>query len=144
MYKPHPRDTEFYGLKNNPSVEFVTSKLPIELYNLDILAVVSMSSSCLISIPHYWKIPCFSNVTPKAVEYNPTDVVKINLIRYIVKEYSPNYRMLLDLDIKKTSREELKMQIKDLYDNFMKEKTLMSQNKKLKEYMRGMNESSKG
>ena len=140
MYKPHPRDTEFYGLENNSNVEFVTSKLPIELYNLDVLAVVAMSSSCLLSIPHYWDIPCFSNVVEKAIEYDPKDVVKINLIRYIISQYTPNYHVLLDLDIRNTPREVLKMQIKDLYNNFIKDKPLLSQNKKVKEYVRGMND----
>ena len=143
MYKPHPRDTEFYGLENNSNVEFVTSKLPIELYNLDVLAVVAMSSSCLLSIPHYWDIPCFSNVVEKAIEYDPKDVVKINLIRYIISQYTPNYHVLLDLDVRNTPRELLKMQIKDLYNNFIKDKPLLSQNKKVKEYVRGMNESKK-
>lgn len=143
MYKPHPRDTEFYGLENNPNVEFITSKFPIELYNLDVLAVVSMSSTCLLSIPHYWEIPCFSNVVEKAVEYNPYDIVKINLIRFIVGQYSPTYKMLLDLDVNNTSREELKIQIKNMYDNFMKDKPLLSQNQKIKDYMRGMNETKK-
>ena len=138
MYKPHPRDTEFYGLENNPNVEFVTSKLPIELYNLDVLAVVSMSSTCVLSIPHYWEIPCFSDIIKQAVDYNPKDVMKINLIRYIVSQYSPNYKMLLDLDVKNTSREELKIRIKNIYDNFMKDKPMLSKNENVKAYVRGM------
>ena len=140
MYKPHPRDTEFYGLENNPNVEFVTSKLPVELYNLDVLAVVSMSSTCVLSIPHYWEIPCFSDIIKQAVDYNPKDVMKINLIRYIVSQYSPNYKMLLDLDVKNTSREELKIRIKNIYDIFMKDKPMLSKNENVKVYVRGMNE----
>ncbi len=140
LYKPHPRDTEFYGLDKNPNVEFINSKFPIELYNLDVLAIVSLSSSTSISPAHYWEIPCFSNVVDDAIKINKKDKINIDLIRYIVKEYSPNYKALLNLDVKNTSREELKLKIKEIYNDFLKDKPLLSQNKNIKEFIRGMNE----
>lgn len=143
LYKPHPRDTEFYGLDKNPNVEFINSKFPIELYNLDVLAIVSLSSSTSISPAHYWKIPCFSNVVDDAIKIDKNDKVNIDLIRYIVKEYSPNYKALLNLDVKNTSREELKLKIKGIYNDFLKDKPLLSQNENVKEYIRGMHEIKK-
>ncbi len=140
LYKPHPRDTEFYGLDKNPNVEFISSKFPIELYDLDVLAVVSLSSSASISPAHYWGIPCFSNVVDDAIKIDKNDEVNIDLIRYIVKEYSPNYKALLTLDVKNTTRVELKQQIKEIYNDFIKDKPLLSQNKNIKEFIRGMNE----
>lgn len=137
LYKPHPRDTEYYGLDENPNVEFITSKLPIELYDLDVLAVVSLSSTSSLSPAHYWGIPCFSNVIDQALLDNRFN---ININRLIVKEYSPNYNELLKLDVKNSSREELKRQIKEIYDDFLKDKPLLSQNENIKEYIRGMNE----
>ena len=143
LYKPHPRDTEFYGLDNNPNVEFINSKFPMELYNLDILAIVSLSSSTSISPAHYWNIPCFSNVVDDAIKIDKNDKINIDLIRYIVKEYSPNYNELLKLDVKNTSKEELKQKIKEIYNNFLKDKPILSQNKNVKKFIRGMNENKK-
>ncbi len=137
LYKPHPRDTEFYGLDKNPNVEFINSKFPIELYNLDVLAIVSLSSSTSLSPGHYWSIPCFSNVIEESLKDNKFN---ININRLIVKEYSPNYKELLNLDVKNTPREVLKQQIKEIYNNFLKDKPILSQNKNIKEFIRDMNE----
>ena len=137
LYKPHPRDTEFYGLDKNPNVEFINSKFPIELYNLDVLAIVSLSSTTSLSPGYYWSIPCFSNVIEESLKDNKFN---ININRLIVKEYSPNYKALLNLDVKNTSREELKLKIKGIYNDFLKDKPLLSQNKNIKEFIRGMNE----
>lgn len=139
LYKPHPRDTEFYGLDKNPNVEFINSKFPIELYNLDILAVVSLSSSTSISPAHYWGISCFSNVVDDAIKIDKNDKINIDLIRFIVKEYSPNYKELLKLDVKNTTKSDLKQQIKKIYSNFLKDKPLLSQNENVKEFVRGIN-----
>ena len=139
LYKPHPRDTEFYGLEKNSNVEFISSKLPIELYNLDVLAIVSLSSSTSISPAHYWQIASFSNVTKDAIKIDKNDKINTALIRYIVKEYSPNYKELLNLDVKNTSRDDLKKKIKEIYNNFIKDKPLLSQNENVKEFIRGMN-----
>lgn len=143
IYKPHPRDNEFYGLDTNPNVTFITSKLPIELYNLDILAVVSLSSTTSISTAHYWDIPCFSNVIDKAIEINKNDKINIDLIRFIVKEYSPNYKELIKLDVKNTSKNELQHKIKEIYNKFIEDKPLLSENTNIKEFIRGMNEIKK-
>ena len=139
LYKPHPRDIEFYGLDKNPNVEFINSKFPIELYNLDILAVVSLSSSTSISPAHYWGISCFSNVVDDAIKIDKNDKINIDLIRYIVKEYSPNYKELLKLDVKNTTKSDLKQQIKKIYSDFLKNKPLLSQNENVKEFVRGIN-----
>lgn len=137
LYKAHPRDNDFYGLENNPNVYFINSKLPIELYNLDIIAVVTMSSTCALSIPHYWNIPCFSNVLEQTLKKNQS-IAKLNIVRYMVKEYSPNYRELLNINLENFSGEELKQTIKKIYKNFISTKPLLSQNKKLMAYMSKM------
>lgn len=134
LYKPHPRDNEFFGYDKNPNVTFIDSKFPIEIYNLDVVAIVSVSSTTSITPAHYWEIPCFSNIIDEALE-NDNKAEKISLIRRIINEYSPNYKELLKLDVKNTPREELKQQIKKIYDDFLKGKPLLSQNKKIKEYV---------
>lgn len=133
LYKPHPRDNEFFGFDKHPNVIFIDSKLPIELYNLDVVAIVSVSSTTSITPAHYWDIPSFSNVIDESISKKENSV-NINVIRFIIKEYSPNYKELLKLDVKNTSKDELKKQIKEKYISFLKDKPLLSENKKVKDY----------
>lgn len=140
LYKPHPRDNEFYGLDKNPNVEFITSKFPIELYNLDVLAVVTLSSTTSISMTHYWDIPGFSNILDDVIKIDKNDKINIPLIRLIVKEYSPNYKELIKLDVKNTSRNELKHKIKEIYDKFIEDKPLLSENPSIKQFIRGLDD----
>ena len=132
IYKPHPRDKEFYGFDKNTSITFFDTKYPIELYKIDVLAVVSYSSNTSISEAHYWNIPGFSNVLEKSI--NKKDKFHLNINRLLVKEYSPNYNELLKLDVKNMSKNELKLQIKKIHENFIKNKPLLSENEKIKEY----------
>lgn len=142
LYKPHPRDNEFFGFDKNPNVIFIDSKFPIELYNLDIVAIVSVSSTTSITYSHYWNIPGFSNILDVSLVDDGKDE-SINIIRKIIKEYSPNYKELLNLDVKNLSKAELKCAIKDIYNDFLKNKPLLSQNENLKEFIRGINEIKK-
>lgn len=135
-YKPHPRAEELYGLNNNPSVQMLTSVIPIELYNLDILAVVS-SSTCCIAPYHYWGTPCFSDISAFSLTQN--NPLGINLFRFIIKEYSPDYRELLKIDAKNLSREEVKSKIKEIYDNYLKDKPDLSRNKRVIDYANKFN-----
>ena len=134
LYKPHPRDTEFYGLDKNPNVEFINTRLPIELYKLDILAVVSISSTASLSYAHYWQVPSFSNVTPEAIQVKSNKVL-LNLVRFIVNEYSPNYSELLDLDVKNRSSDMLAQDIMNIYNTFMASKPLLSKNISVNKYL---------
>ena len=142
LYKPHPRDNEFFGFDKNPNVIFIDSKFPIELYNLDIVAIVSVSSTTSITYSHYWNIPGFSNILDVSLVDDGKDE-SINIIRKIIKEYSPNYKELLNLDVKNLSKAELKCVVKDIYNDFLKNKPLLSQNENIKEFIRGLNEIKK-
>ena len=102
-----------------------------------------MSSTTSISTAHYWDIPCFSNVIDKAIEINKNYKINIDLIRFIVKEYSPNYKELIKLDVKNTSKNELQHKIKEIYNKFIEDKPLLSENTNIKEFIRGMNEIKK-
>lgn len=133
LYKPHPRDNEFFGFDTNPNVIFIDSKFPIELYNLDVVAIVSVSSTTSITPAHYWNIPSFSNVIDEALVHDNKDKVSIDIIRRIVKEYSPNYKELLNFDVKNISKEELSKQIKQFYDTFLQKKPLLSENQNIKD-----------
>lgn len=128
LYKPHPRDNEFFGFDKNPNVTFIDSKFPIELYNLDVVAIVSVSSTTSITPAHYWGIPSFSNVVDESLVHNDKDKISIDIVRTIVREYSPNYKELLNFDVKNLTKEELKTQLKKLYDDFIKSKPLLHEN----------------
>ena len=134
LYKPHPRDTEFYGLEKNPDITFIKSVLPLELYSWDVLAAVGMNCTSLVHINHYHNIPTFSHILPQTLDNNE-EVWKGNLIRFILKEYSPNYENLLKLDAKNMNKEDLKNKIKEIYDDYLKNKPLLSQNERVKEYV---------
>lgn len=141
LYKPHPRDTEFYGYENNPNVLFVTTVLPVEVYQWDVLAVVSMSSTTVINLAHYSKIAGFSNVLEETLRPNRKDKVMIPLIRKIISEYSPNYKELLKFDVKNLTKVELKAQITSYYDKFITKKTMLSNNPDIQNYYRSYNEA---
>lgn len=139
LYKPHPRDNEFYGFDKNPNVRFITSKLPIEIYNLDILAIVSVCSTASLNSAHYRNIPGFSHIKDESLKKSPNGT-KMNLIKCMIKEYSPDYSELLKFDVRNTSKDELKHQIKNLYSDFINSKPLLSQNKKIIDYAKGTRE----
>ena len=74
------------------------------------------------------------------VKIDKNDKINIPLIRLIVKEYSPNYKELIKLDVKNTSRNELKHKIKEIYDKFIEDKPLLSENPNIKEFIRGLDD----
>ena len=135
LYKPHPRDNEYFGFDKNPNVIFIDSKFPIEIYDLDVVAIVSVSSTTSINPAHYWNIPSFSNVVKEALSHDNNDIASIDIIRRMVKEYSPDYTDLLKFDVKSLSKEELKQQLKQLYKAFILSKPLLSENKNIKEFL---------
>lgn len=135
LYKPHPRDNDFFGFDKNPNVIFIDSKFPIEIYDLDVVAIVSVSSTTSINPAHYWDIPCFSNVVKEALSHDNNDIASIDIIRRIVKEYSPDYTDLLRFDVKSLTKEELRQQLKQLYNTFISSKPLLSENANIKEYL---------
>ena len=134
LYKPHPRDTEFYGLDDNPNVTIINSYLPVELYDWNIIALTAMSCSTVIHLAHYNNIPCFSNVSEKAASTEESKI-NIGLIRNFIREYSPNYKLLLDLDVKNITTGELKQQAKLIYKDFVKSLPMLSDHQNIKHFM---------
>lgn len=129
LYKPHPRDNEFFGFDKNPNVIFLDSKFPIELYNLDVVAIVSVSSTTSITYSHYWGIPGFSNIVDESLKNDNNDIGKINIVRYIIKEYSPNYKELLNFDVRNFQKNDLFIKLQQIYKSFLEKKLLLSENK---------------
>ncbi len=133
LYKPHPRDNDFYGFDRNPNVKFINSKFPIEIYDLDVVAIVSISSTSSLTPAHYRSIPCFSHVTENAINHADRNGGNLDIVRLIVKEYSPDYSILLNFDVINTPKKELKEELNKYYQIFIKTKPLLSENKKIGE-----------
>ena len=121
-FKPHPRDLTEY--KDNKNFKILKTKLPLECYNLKdkCLAIVSLFSSALCQIYHYQKIAgfCATDLIKKA-----ENDIGIN----IIKEYSPNINLLLKIDTKSKTFQELRDEINKEYLTFIKDKPLLSENK---------------
>ncbi len=121
-FKPHPRDLKEY--KDNENFKILKTKLPIECYNLKdkCLAIVSLFSSALCQMYHYQNIAgfCATDLIKKA-----DNDIGIN----IIKEYSPNVNVLLEINTKSKTFEELRDEINKEYLNFIKDKPLLSENK---------------
>ncbi len=132
LYKPHPRDNDNFGYDKNPNVQFIDTKFPVELYEFDIVALVGVCCGTTITYPHFWGIPGFSNLSDKLKKEENfySDAIKNTLtdIHRIIYKYSPSYEYLLQLDVKNTSKEELKKQIKNYYEEFLNSKPLLSEN----------------
>ncbi len=123
-FKPHPRDLKEY--KDNENFKILKTKLPLECYNLKdkCLAIVSLFSSALCQMYHYQNIAgfCAADLIKKA-----ENDIGIN----IIKEYSPNVNILLKIDTKSKTFEQLRDEINKEYLDFIKDKPLLSQNRKI-------------
>ena len=134
LYKPHPRDIETYGYDLNPNVKFIDSYYPIEIYPLDVLGVVSITSSSSISYAHYWNVPGFSNVTDEILRYKKQKSIS----DYILKEYSLNYNKLFEYDVLHTSKNCLRKQIYNDYIKFISKLPDLSMNVRVKNYVESL------
>ncbi len=123
LFKPHPRDKFKYQEKEN--FRIINTKLPLECYDLKdkCLAVVSLFSSVSAQMYSFHNIPGF------CAHGFINDVKDIGI--KIVKYYSPSYEMLLSIDVKTKTFNEVQNEILSLYTNFLNKKTLMSQNSAL-------------
>ena len=110
----------------------------------------------------------FNNIIVRIKSYNTYLYDDIN---YRIYDYIPSYWVKLDGDYEKEDNDDMELKetinlmtsadykerfkaeyyqvkiryekLKNMYDNFMKDKPLLSQNQKIKDYMRGMNETKK-
>ena len=131
IYKQHPREE---GEVEIPKGCIKTNcLLPLELYDLDILAIVSVASSILLDQYHYWQVPGFECINEKIFDENKNSGY-IDLIRYILKEYIPNVNELLNINAKNYSKAELKEMLKNIFKQSLDKQPLLSENKLLREY----------
>lgn len=123
-FKPHPRD--LYEYKNSDKIKIIKTKLPLECYYLKdkICAVVSLFSSTLVHLYHYYQIPGFH--CANLIQHAQSDF-GINLI----KEYCPHVNEMLSFDVKNQPVEEVSEILKRKYEEFLNKKPILSKNQYL-------------
>lgn len=131
IYKPHPRDEVDFPLPQG--VRITNCLLPLELYNLDLLAIVSIASTASLHPYHYWKIAGFCDISEKTI-YNKEEISFLDINRKILDLYLPNVSELLNINAKEFSKAELKEKINGIFENKLTSQPKLSENKLLREY----------
>ena len=121
-FKPHPRDLHDYS--ENKRFKILKTMLPLECYSLKdrIVAVVSVFSSASCQMYHYQGIPGFSAIDLLRNADNDFPTL-------ILKEYIPHINMLLSVDANKRTFENVRNEILNKYENWLKLRPIMSENK---------------
>ncbi|MCL2625729.1 MAG: SPASM domain-containing protein [Cystobacterineae bacterium] len=132
IFKVHPRHTiEIQSLLKDvfpPShLYFLDNILPSEIYDFDVVAVVSFSSGGLLTMSHLYNIPAFH------IDFNADFDLEIEkFFPRVIKEYTPNIREIFELknDI---AKEECRYALDQQFKKFLKNKPLLSENAMLHE-----------
>jgi hypothetical protein len=127
-FKPHPRETFLYSelekrFKNN--LYLVKTKLPIEIYNENFLAIFSPTSGSVISMSHIWEIPAFCDYFENI--YKKDSGFKDNWAWcvYMINTYTPNIEILFDGINKDDKLDVVKSKIQYLFtENLIKQKSI--------------------
>lgn len=131
IYKPHPRDE--VDIKLPEKVRITNSLLPLELYNLDLLAIVSIASTASIHPFHYWNIAGFVDINEKTF-YDKESLNFIDINRKILDLYIPNISELLKINASDYTKQELKTKINKIFEDKLVSQPMLSKNNVLREY----------
>ncbi len=134
FFKPHPRDPRNYI--NNPNISILKTALPLECYNFDVEAVVSLCSLATLHIPYLQNTPGFT--VPICDRLNIGFEFKWlgMLMKKLTEEYTTPVDELLSVNPKLYTKQELKNLLMTKCENYINSKPLLSQNKDLIEYAR--------
>ncbi len=134
FFKPHPRDPRNYI--NNPNISILKTALPLECYNFDVEAVVSLCSLATLHIPYLQNTPGFT--VPICDRLNIGFEFKWlgMLMKKMIEEYTTPVDELLSVNPKLYTKQELKNLLMTKCENYINSKPLLSQNKDLIEYAR--------
>lgn len=121
LFKPHPRDRQKY--EENDNFKIFNTKISLECYRLNnVMAVVSIFSSVSLQIYHFQNVPSFI-LTEK--------IKDIDAVSYrIVASYAPSVELLYAIDTN-CSSQELQQKIREVYQNWLAEKPMLSENREL-------------
>lgn len=135
LFKPHPRDPRNYI--DNPNITILHTRLPLECYNLDIVAIVSMMSSASLQYLYFQDIPGFNILNMDFYSNAKFDSRWLDILfKKMLFEYTMPIDALYEVDPKLYSKDELKNILKDKCYQYLKSKPLLSQNKDFENFAR--------
>ncbi len=130
IYKYHPRESDNISLPDG--VMKSNCLLPLELYNLNVIGILSVASSVSIQPYHYWKIPGFHALNETLLsKLDNSKLSSFDIGKFIIKDYSLNYEELLKVNPQEYSYIELRNYFEKLFQMNIDKKGLLSENKKL-------------
>jgi hypothetical protein len=131
FFKKHPRDTFDYQFIGD--VKLINTTYPIELYNLDVVAVANFSESLCLTLPYFNKIAVFSKISINRKIDKPW---LTGLMRFIGSQYVVPLNILLNFDHEKYSVLELKKKLFELFIKYINEKPAVSLNKNIANFIK--------
>ena len=137
IFKPHPRDPREYI--DNLDIQILQANLPLECYDLDVVAVVSLSSLSTINSLYFNELPSFSvsllkylNADDKPLEKKWLDI----LVKKLTDEYTAPIDILYSVDAQDYSKNELKNILMEKCTDYIKNKPVLSENKEFEDFAR--------
>lgn len=132
LFKPHPRDPRNYI--NNPNITILNTTLPLECYNPDVVAIVSLASSTPLHMINAHNIPGFMISLLDRVN-KPLELMWLDLlVKKLMAEYTPPIEELLAVNPKLYTKQELKKVLQDKCKKYIDSKPLLSQNEEFKNF----------
>lgn len=120
-FKPHPRDLHNYIETDN--FKILNSRLPLECYKFEnIIATVSLLSYSSLQSYHYRKLPSF-------ICLNYFKNLTFNKSLALLNEYTPSVDLILNINPKEYSSNELREKFTEIYLDFINKKPMLSQNR---------------
>ena len=129
IYKPHPRDIVHPELPCG--VKIINNRLPLELYNIDVLAIISLASSVSLQMYHYWNIPGFTDICNIDIKIK-NNIQNGDVIQSVIGEYTPNIAKLLEINANNYTKENLKNMLNKIMENTLALKPMLNQNNNVK------------
>ena len=131
IFKIHPRSAiEIQSSLRNTfpksHLYFWDDTRPSEIYDLDIVAVVSFSSGGLLTMSHLYNLPAFH------IDFKNDFSFEIeNFFSRVIREYTPSFEILLG-NVADKPKNECQEILREVFKKFMSKKPLLSDNEKLK------------
>jgi hypothetical protein len=133
LFKKHPRDTDPYIF--NDSVINIDTSYPIELYDLNIVAVVNFTSSVCITIPYFNNIAVFSDT--RHLRHKKVDMPHLSVLtHFILKQYTVPVDILLDFDHGNYSPADLTKKYMEVFKTHIEKIPVVKDNKTIMKFIK--------
>lgn len=130
IYKQHPREIEKIEL---PKEVLITNCVcPLDIYNLNIVAVVSISSTASIHPFYYWRIPGF--YAADETIFNTRKYKKIgDVIQKTIETYSLNINILFEISLNNMTPQEVLLHLQKTFKENIDNLPVLSKNKEIRQ-----------